>query len=203
MKQKKELRSNKAKGKSEENQENPYKIKAYKFTTKKKKEFLRLIREDGMRRSAALAEVGITRQTLSAHIKDDPALADALDEAEMDQASKKNEIVEDALFDAAESGNVTAIQVYLYNRVPERWSDKRNVQLTGSNGGPIQSDIRYAGVPVEELDRRIQEQYSMLGFDALSEQKTTLGQAINELSRKEHSVLSNQNENSVNYPPES
>jgi len=134
-----------------------------------------------MRRSAALAEVGITRQTLSAHIKDDPALADALDEAEMDQASKKNEIVEDALFDAAESGNVTAIQVYLYNRVPERWADKRNIQMSGPAGGPIQSDVYVANVSSDELDRRIREQYSLLGFNEASQepstQKTTLDEA--------------------------
>ncbi|MBA7649709.1 hypothetical protein ES703_57507 [subsurface metagenome] len=45
--------------------------------------------------------------------------------------------VENALFEAATSGNVTAIQVYLYNRNPERWADKRSVRLAGEGGGPI------------------------------------------------------------------
>ena len=200
---KKSKRKTKTKAKDNESDGNPYKIKPYKFTTKKKKEFLRLIREEGMRRSAALAEIGIARQTLSAHLKDDPALADALDEAEMDQASRKNDIVEDALFDAAESGNVTAIQVYLYNRVPERWSDKRNVQMTGPYGGPIQSDIRYTGVSVEELDRRIQVQYSMLGYGAAETQKTSLDEARKALSLVTPETSLEQSEKPANSAPES
>ena len=121
----------------------------------------------------------------------------------MDQASRKNDIVEDALFDAAESGNVTAIQVYLYNRVPERWSDKRNVQMTGPNGGPIQSDIRYTGVSVEELDRRIQVQYSMLGYGAAETQKTSLDEARKALSLVTPETSLEQSEKPANSAPES
>ena len=32
--------------------------------------------------------------------------------------------------------HVTAIQVYLYNRNPERWADRRSVRLAGEGGGP-------------------------------------------------------------------
>ena len=30
------------------------------------------------------------------------------------------------------------MQVYLYNRDPKRWSDKRNIRLAGEGGGPIE-----------------------------------------------------------------
>ena len=55
-------------------------------------------------------------------------------EAESDAIGK----VENALFEAATSGNVTAMQVYLYNRDPKRWTDKRNTRLAGEGGGPIE-----------------------------------------------------------------
>ena len=52
-------------------------------------------------------------------MKKDKGFADAISEAEGDAHGK----VENALFEAAISGNVTAIQVYLYNRDPKRWTD--------------------------------------------------------------------------------
>lgn len=137
-KQKKKAKS-KAKAKTAKQEGNPWIRNPYKFTAKKKKEFLRLVKEEGMKRTNAIIEVGISRQTMVAHMNADPAFRDALEQAEMDQEKNHNEKVEDALFDAAESGNVTAIQVYLYNRVPERWADKRNLQLTGKDGGPIET----------------------------------------------------------------
>jgi predicted DNA-binding protein (UPF0251 family) len=129
----------KAKAKTAKQEGNPWLRKPYKFSAKKKKEFLRLVKEEGMKRTNAIQEVGITRCTLADHLQKEPHFRDALEQAEMDQEKNHNEKVEDALFDAAESGNVTAIQVYLYNRVPERWADKRNLQLTGKDGGPIET----------------------------------------------------------------
>jgi len=50
--------------------------------------------------------------------------------AEVAQAeTDANELVEQAMFSSALKGNVTAQQVWLYNRDPDRWSDKRNSQL--------------------------------------------------------------------------
>jgi len=125
-------------GKKGKEKANPWVRKPYKFTSKKKKEFLRLVKEEGMKRTNAILEVGICRTTLADHLQVEPDFKEALEQAEMDQEKNHNEKVEDALFDAAESGNVTAIQVYLYNRVPERWADKRNIQLTGKDQGPIE-----------------------------------------------------------------
>ena len=125
-------------GKKGKEKANPWVRKPYKFTAKKKKQFLKLVKEEGMKRTNAIQEVGISRATLAAHLQVESDFKEALEQAEMDQEKNHNEKVEDALFDAAESGNVTAIQVYLYNRVPERWADKRNIQLTGKNEGPIE-----------------------------------------------------------------
>ncbi len=64
----------------------------------------------------------------------DPAFAAAVEQAEMEA----NELVEDALFQAAQSGNVVACQVWLYNRMPARWQDKRNLSVTTPPGQPIE-----------------------------------------------------------------
>jgi hypothetical protein len=106
--------------------------KPYKFTAKKRDEYLELLRA-GQRRGAAAHAVGVTRQTVSQYKKRDLEFAALCDDAEMDA----NEEVEDALFQAALSGNVTAVQVWLYNRWPDRWADRRNVRVTGEGGGPV------------------------------------------------------------------
>ena len=67
-------------------------------------------------------------------MKKDNGFAEAVSEAESDAIGK----VENALFEAATSGNVTAMQVYLYNRDPERWADRRSVRMAGEGGGPIE-----------------------------------------------------------------
>ena len=76
----------------------------------------------------------------------DDGFRDAVDQAEMDA----NECVEDALFAAAVGGNVTAQQVWLYNRAPERWKDRRNIRVGGEPDNPI--DLRT--LSDEELLRR-------------------------------------------------
>jgi len=101
--------------------------KPYKFTLKKRTEYLELLR-GGQRRGPAAHAVGVTRQTVSEYKKRDLEFADLADDAEMDA----NEEVEDALFMAATSGNVTAIQVWLYNRWPERWRDARNLNVVAA-----------------------------------------------------------------------
>ena len=50
-----------------------------------------------------------------------------------------NDLVEDALYQAAISGNVRAIEIWLYNRSPEKWADRRQskVEMTGKEGEPL------------------------------------------------------------------
>lgn len=77
----------------------------------------------GKRRGAAAKAVGVSRVTVALHVKDDPEFAAAVDDAEMDV----HEQVEEALLVKAKEGNVVAIQVWLYNRLPELWRDRRNL----------------------------------------------------------------------------
>ena len=95
--------------------------KPYKFTAPKREEYLSLISEDGLGRHRAAKQVGVSPPTVVSYAKDNPEFAEARDQAEMEA----NEQVENALFNAAKSGHVTACQVWLYNRMPDRWSDKR------------------------------------------------------------------------------
>lgn len=107
-----------------------------KFDTIKRTAYLEHI-SNGHTRGYAASLVGIHRSTIVNHMKDDKDFAQAVSEAEGDAIGK----IENALFEAANSGNVTAIQVFLYNRDPKRWSDKRNIQLAGEGGGPIKVEI--------------------------------------------------------------
>jgi len=122
----------------------------YKFGAQKRTEFLQNLR-DGMRRGAAAEAVGVTRETVRLVYRDEPEFASAVEQAEMDA----NETVEDALYQAATSGNVTAIQVWLYNRQPERWVDKRNVKMehSGPDGGPQVYEHRVDRTAVEAAER--------------------------------------------------
>jgi predicted transcriptional regulator len=122
-------------------------IKPYKFTDIKRKKYLELLSE-GTRRGVAAKEVGVTRQTVSAYIKENPAFADEVSLAELDAT----EPVEDALYQAALSGNVVAIQVWLYNRASEQWKDKRQLktEITGKDGGAIEIES-----PTDRIASRI------------------------------------------------
>jgi len=111
-----------------------------KFGKRRKQAYLDALRQ-GARRGAAAASVGVTRETVRLHRQKDPEFA----QAEIDAELEAHELVEDALFQAALSGNVVACQVWLYNRMPDRWQDRRNVNLqhTGKDGGPIEiRDVR-------------------------------------------------------------
>ncbi len=127
-----------------------------KFDTPKKDEYLALLKQ-GHTRGLAASLVGIHRATVSIHMKKDNGFAEAVSEAESDAIGK----VENALFEAATSGNVTAIQVYLYNRNPERWTDRRSVRLAGEGGGPIEvkeSDVKAKVIGIiARLSNRIGE----------------------------------------------
>lgn len=113
------------------------KRKPYKFTDKKKKEYLDLLR-DGGRRHASARSVGISPWTAVNHMNEDEEFRNEVELAEMEA----NERVEDALFMAAESGNVTAIQVWLYNRAPDRWTDKRNPPKTDDSTEALEKLVK-------------------------------------------------------------
>lgn len=118
----------------QQQQPQPVRRKRYRFNDRRRAVYLDFLRE-GMRRGAAAVATGISRETVHHTIHNDPEFAAAVDRAELDAC----EPVEDALYQAAVSGNVHACEVWLYNRIPGKWADRRNVkqEVTGADGGPI------------------------------------------------------------------
>ena len=95
-----------------------------KFDALKKKKYIELIKQGG-RRIASAHAVGISHQTFCNHMKKDRAFKRAVSEAE----TQVNQLVEDALYQAALNGNVVAIQIWLYNRAPNQWRDMRSLKI--------------------------------------------------------------------------
>ena len=114
------------------------------FTKTKKEAYLRYLR-DGMRRGIAAQAVGVSRETVRLHYNRYESFRKAVEVAELEA----NEAVEDALYQAALAGNVVACQVWLYNRMPDRWADKRNLRLqhSGEGGGPLTIEVVYVNKP--------------------------------------------------------
>ena len=110
-----------------------------KFDRAKKDQYLALLC-DGIRRGQAAHQVGVDPTTVQRHMQRYPSFAEEVSRAEM----LANEEVENALYTAAVSGNVTACQVWLYNRLPDAWADRRNIkaEVSGVDGGPIQTDVK-------------------------------------------------------------
>lgn len=103
-----------------------------KFDEDRKARFLELVAK-GYGRSKACQKVGITRQTFGRHYDKSEKFRNAV----LDAEEEANDVVEMALYKTAIDGNVTAQQVWLYNRASDRWADKRNVKLSGDKEEPI------------------------------------------------------------------
>lgn len=101
------------------------------FDEARRAEFLELLRQ-GKRRRTACRLMGMSPNTMYAAIARDETFADEVRAAE----DESDEEVENALREAAVSGNVIAAQVWLYNRQPGRWRDKRNTGLPPGGTGP-------------------------------------------------------------------
>lgn len=94
------------------------------FGDDKREAFLGHLR-NGVRRMAAAEAVGVVYSTVWRAMDGDPAFKSAVNDAEM----RADEEIEDALYQAALAGNVTAIQVWLYNRRPLQWRDMRQLAV--------------------------------------------------------------------------
>lgn len=103
-----------------------------KFGKNKKRAYLKLLSE-GISKSAAATAVGVSGELVRLYRKRFKSWAAEEEKAQM----AANDIIEDALFVTAKNGNVTAQQVWLYNRSPDRWADMRRHELTGKDGGPM------------------------------------------------------------------
>jgi len=119
-----------------------------KFDKQKKLRYLELL-SDGIGRIKASKDVGVHIVTVERHINKNQAFKDACSLAEMEA----DEEVENALFEAARSGNVAAAFGWLYNRRPERWQDRRNLrtEISGPNGGAIPV-VTFADLLREAMD---------------------------------------------------
>ena len=78
--------------------------------------------------------LGIARSTLYRRRKTDCDISDALKRGRANGLA----VVANALFESAVGGNVTAQIYFLKARDPKRWSDRRQTELTGRGGGPIE-----------------------------------------------------------------
>lgn len=122
--------------------------KREKFDSTRREIFLDLLRK-GVRRTQACKKTGISRPTFNKTMNNNPKFAAEVAQAEVDA----NELVEQAMFNSALKGNVTAQQVWLYNRDPERWQDKRNLVLVGDKDNPVKIDVDLKRLSTEDLLR--------------------------------------------------
>ena len=119
-----------------------------KFGIIKKSKYIELLANGG-RRVVSSKAVGVSYECVRLHMQKDEIFADRVSEAEIEA----NENVENALYQAAIGGNVIAMQVWLYNRAPDHWQDRRNVKHTDKMDPKEASErlARILGVKVEDL----------------------------------------------------
>jgi hypothetical protein len=91
------------------------------FTDRRRDVFVEALRDGAWRTSAAQA-AGVHFSTVRRHMITDAAFADEVEEAELDA----NTAVENALYERALGGNITACLAWLYSRMPDRWRDMRH-----------------------------------------------------------------------------
>lgn len=107
----------------------------YKFTPERQAAYFQAL-QDGYGRHAAAHRVGVSHALPAWWMKHSEAFARQVQEAEAVACGK----VENALFKAATiDRNPTAIQVWLYNRAPERWHDARQrIEVSTPEDRPFQ-----------------------------------------------------------------
>jgi len=112
-----------------------------KFDETKKAEYLDLLREGGRRQTSARS-CGVDPSTVVDHMNKYPDFAIAVSYAE----TVANEQVENALYQAATAGHIVACQVWLYNRKPDDWADRRNLKIAGADGGALKISVDPADI---------------------------------------------------------
>jgi hypothetical protein len=126
------------------------------FDAKARARYLDAI-EDGFGKSKASQLAGVDRSTAWRYESEHPDFAEEVQAAQ----DRCLDGIEHALYKAAMNGNVVAAQVILYNRRSDRWQDRRNVQVTGGDGGPVQIEAR---PPREVLAEHAERIRARLGF---------------------------------------
>lgn len=91
-----------------------------KFGDKERAAYLEL-RANGVGKLMAAKGVGVSDETVRQYAKE----FSEWDDLDRTSSSQANEQVVNAMFQTALKGNVTAQQVWLYNRAPDEWKDRR------------------------------------------------------------------------------
>lgn len=113
--------------------------KPYKFDKEMQAKFCDCIAR-GLRISQAAQSCGINRSTYLDYYSADPEFKRAVDEAEEAATDR----VENALFEAAVSGDVKAQTVWLFNRRKHSWSDSKNLKVDANIQATNQFTLRWA-----------------------------------------------------------
>lgn len=100
-------------------------------------EILSLMAE-GLSLAAAAAELGIHRQRVYEWVERHPKFADTVKLA----MSKRQLFLERRLLSASEGPKVTSTIFALKNAGAADWRDKQELEHSGPNGGPMQTDFK-------------------------------------------------------------
>lgn len=90
----------------------------------------------GYSKMAAAGNVGVCYNTLKAWMEEHPEFLTAVKRGE----AKRTQILEMGLLTAETGPQVTSRIFALKNAAPDEWRDKQHTELTGANGGPIQTE---------------------------------------------------------------
>jgi len=120
-----------------------------KFGATKRAAYLAALGKGTGRYKAAKA-VGMSAEGVRDYARKHPEFAEEIAVAEMDA----NEAVECALYRRATEGNIAAICIWLFNRMPDRWADKRHVQHEGDVTIKTPQEIEAMQQEIKALDRQ-------------------------------------------------
>ena len=96
-------------------------------------EQLRQWASQGLTKAEIAHNMGVSRDAFCDWRKKSSLIVDALKKGADDSIDK----VENALFSAACSGNITAQIFFLKNKRPQDWKDKRDTEITGGGSGKV------------------------------------------------------------------
>lgn len=116
----------------------------YKFDSDKQIAFLTKVAM-GIPVVTACLEVGVTPRCVYNHRKNHPEFEDQMRIA----AAQADDRVEKALFQKACTGDVIAAQIWLYNRRPGRWQDRRKVTVVTQEA--VDSEIAALRARLEQI----------------------------------------------------
>lgn len=104
---------------------------------------------EGYSKTAVAGHLGVTRQTIHNWCKTHPEFFDAIKRGEAGRTFK----LERDLLTAKDGPTVTSRIFALKNAAPEEWKDKHQAEITGKDGGPIETTSIQAAA-LEAMQRK-------------------------------------------------